>query len=121
MKSFLADTNYDRVFTKVEKEATFPGGARGWSKFLDLNLDARVAEFDNLNPGSYPVYVRFLVDTDGIVSNIHVYEKVSKCPRCVADVQKIMKKSPKWVPAFQAGHNVKYLANQRITYTVAYD
>ncbi len=108
----------DEGFTRLDRPATFPGGAKGWLQFLKENIDPGVGISEDLDPGKYLVYAKFLVDTNGFVNNVNVFEKIGRCHHCVLDVQKLFKKSPKWIPAFQNGHNVKYLATQTITYIV---
>ncbi len=111
--------NYDRFFVKVDKEAAFPGGAKGWSRFLEEHLDPMAAERENLKPGQYPIDINFIIDKNGNVSDVHAIEKAGKCTNCIKEVLRLFKKSPKWIPAVLNGHNVKYVANQRITFAVS--
>ena len=56
------EEDYDKVFTKVEKEAKFPGGLDGWKNYLERNLNANVAADDGAPTGNYTVKVQFIVD-----------------------------------------------------------
>jgi protein TonB len=76
------EEDYDKVFTKVEKEAKFPGGPDGWRKYLERNLDANVAANDGAPTGNYTVKVQFIVDKTGAISNVKAIEVPKTCPSC---------------------------------------
>lgn len=107
--------NWDQTFTKVEIESEFPpGGEKGkkaWSDFLnrELGRDPSWAELGV----SGTVIVQFIVDKLGNVSDITVVEGPQKL-RPYAE--KALKKSGKWVPAIQNGHQVKSQKRQPITF-----
>src|SRR4051794_8786945 len=114
-----AEEDYDKVFTKVEKEAKFPGGAEGWKRYLERNLDANVAANDGAPTGNYTVKVQFIVDKEGNISNVQAIEVPKPCPSCGPEAVKVIKKGPKWEPAVQNGRNVIYQAIQFVTFQVA--
>jgi periplasmic protein TonB len=113
------EEDYDKVFTKVEKEAKFPGGADGWRRYLERNLNANVAADDGAPTGNYTVKVQFIVDKEGNISNVQAIEKPKACPSCGPEAEKVIKRGPKWEPAVQNGRNVIYQAIQFITFQVA--
>lgn len=113
------EEDYDKVFTKVEKEAKFPGGLEGWKKYLERNLDAQVAANDGASQGNYTVKVQFIVDKEGNISNVQAIEVPKPCPSCGPEAVKVIKKGPKWEPAVQNGRNVIYQAIQFVTFQVA--
>lgn len=113
------EEDYDKVFTKVEKEAKFPGGMEGWKRYLERNLDANVAANDGAPPGNYQVKVQFIVDKTGAISNVQAIEVPKTCPSCGPEAVKVIKKGPKWEPAVQNGRNVIYQAIQFVTFQVA--
>jgi protein TonB len=113
------EEDYDKVFTKVEKEAKFPGGPEGWRKYLERNLDANVAANDGAPTGNYQVKVQFIVDKEGNISNVQAIDVPKACPSCGPEAVKVIKKGPKWEPAVQNGRNVIYQAIQFITFIVA--
>ncbi len=113
------EEDYDKVFTKVEKEAKFPGGMDGWKKYLERNLDAQVAANDGAPTGNYTVKVQFIVDKQGNISNVQAIEVPKPCPSCGPEAVKVIKKGPKWEPAVQNGRNVIYQAIQFVTFQVA--
>lgn len=113
------EEDYDKVFTKVEKEAKFPGGMEGWRRYLERNLNANVAADDGAPTGNYTVKVRFIVDKEGAISNVEAIEVPKPCPSCGPEAVKVIKKGPKWEPAVQNGRNVIYQAIQYVTFQVA--
>ncbi|WP_018616550.1 energy transducer TonB [Segetibacter koreensis] len=113
------EEDYDKVFTKVEKEAKFPGGPEGWKRYLERNLDANVAANDGAPTGNYTVKVQFIVDKEGNISNVQAIEVPKPCPSCGPEAVKVIKKGPKWEPAVQNGRNVIYQAIQFVTFQVA--
>ncbi len=113
------EEDYDKVFTKVEKEAKFPGGMEGWKRYLERNLDANVAANDGAPMGNYTVKVQFIVDKSGAISNVQAIEVPKTCPSCGPEAVKVIKKGPKWEPAVQNGRNVIYQAIQFVTFQVA--
>lgn len=112
------EEDYDKVFTKVEQEAKFPGGPDAWRKYLERNLNSNAAADDGAPPGSYTVKVQFIVDKEGNISDVKAIESPKACPTCGAEAIKVIKKGPKWNPAVQNGRNVIYMANQQITFVV---
>ena len=112
------EEDYDKVFTKVEKEAKFPGGPDGWRKYLERNLNSNAAADDGAPAGSYSVKVQFIVDKEGNISDVKAIESPKACPTCGTEAVKVIKKGPKWEPAVQNGRNVIYMANQQITFVV---
>ena len=113
------EEDYDKVFTKVEKEAKFPGGPEGWRRYLERNLNANVAADDGAAIGNYSVKVQFIVDKGGNISNVQAIDKPKACPSCGPEAEKVIKRGPKWEPAVQNGRNVIYQAIQFITFQVA--
>lgn len=107
----------DKVFTKVEKEAAFPGGDDAWRRYLERNLNAQVPVDNGAPEGNHTVIVKFIVSRDGSISDV----------TCVKDpgygmcdeAMKIIRKGPKWTPALQNGRNVNAYRQQPITFAVA--
>jgi protein TonB len=115
------EEDYDKVFTKVEKEAKFPGGLGAWKNFLERNLNAQVAADDGAPAGNYTVKVQFIVNKEGAVSDVKAIEVPKSCPSCGPEAVKVIKRGPKWEPAVQNGRNVIYQAIQNVTFQVSED
>jgi periplasmic protein TonB len=106
-------------FTKIEKEAKFPGGPEAWRRYLERNLNANVAAEDGAPAGNYTVKVQFIVDKSGSISNVQAIEVPKFCPSCGEEAVKIIKKGGVWEPAIQNGRPVTYQAIQFVTFKVA--
>jgi protein TonB len=107
----------NKVFTKVEVEADYPGGTSAWRKYLSNNLDSEVPGSNGAPPGQYTVIVRFIVAKDGSVTDVqaessHGYGMEQESIRAI-------RKSGKWTPAIQNGRNVTAYKRQPITWVVS--
>ena len=110
------DDDENKIFEKVEVEAAFPGGEGAWKKFLERNLRADVATENGAPAGSYTVWVQFVVDKEGNVSDVkaltnHGYGMEDEAVR-------VIKKGPQWKPAIQNGRQVKAYRKQPITFQI---
>jgi len=106
----------NKVFTKVEVDASYVGGESAWRRYLSNNLDAGVPGENGAAPGTYTVIVRFIVAKDGSVSDVqaetnHGFGMEQESVRAI-------KKSGKWTPAIQNGRNVTAYKRQPITWVV---
>ena len=104
------------IFTQAQTEPQFPGGAEGWLKYLQKNLDAAIVAKKGGPPGLYTVTVSFLVDENGKVSEV----KTIKDPGygTAAEAERAIAKGPDWIPAVQNGHKVAFKAKQNISFQV---
>lgn len=107
----------NKVFEKVEVEASFPGGEREWRKFLERNLDANTPVDNGAPEGSYTVVVQFIVDKEGNISDVRPLTNHGYGME--AEAAKVIKRGPKWVAAIQNGRQVKAYRKQPITFVVA--
>jgi len=112
----VEENDDDKIFVKVEYEASFPGGNQGWAQYLMANLNASTPVDHNAKKGSYQVIIRFIVSKDGSISNVeaettfgHGMEK-----ECI----RVIKNGPKWMPAIQNGRPVNAYRRQPITFVV---
>ena len=106
----------DKVFTKVENEAQFPGGDAAWHRYLEKNLNASTPVDNGAPAGTYQVIVRFIVSKDGSISDVQAESKHGYGME--DEAVKIIKRGPKWTPALQNGRNVNAYRRQPITFVV---
>lgn len=103
------EEDWDRTFTKVEIESTYPGGAAAWQRYLIKTLRYPQEAQDNEIQGT--VVVQFIVDKSGTVSDV---EAISG-PQVLRDeAVRVIQKSGKWSPAVQNGRQVKSYKKQPI-------
>jgi len=106
----------DRLFSKVEVEAAFPGGDKGWRDYLIKNLIASTPVDEGWKAGTYTVIVQFIVHTDGTISDVTTtnYEKSKTAQHCISIIQN----GPNWLPAVQNGVKVNAYRKQPITFLI---
>jgi protein TonB len=107
----------EKVFTKVEIEAGFPGGTNEWVNYLRRNLDANIPVKKKAPAGTYQVIVRFQVSRDGKVKD--VMAETAHGYGMEKEVIRIIKKGPKWLPAQQGGRTVSAYRRQPVTFVVS--
>lgn len=106
----------NKVFEKVEIEASFKGGEGAWRKYLERNLNANTPVDNGAPEGTYTVWVQFIVDKTGSISDV---KALSTHGFGMEDeAVKIIKKGPAWVAAIQNGRPVKAYRKQPITFVV---
>lgn len=106
----------NKIFDKVEIEASFPGGDAKWRRYLEQNANGQVATDNGAPEGTYTTVVQFVVDKEGNISDVraltnHGYGMEQEAMR-------VIKKGPKWTPAVQNGRQVKAFRKQPITFQV---
>ncbi|HEX2533648.1 MAG TPA: energy transducer TonB [Chitinophagaceae bacterium] len=106
----------NKVFEKVEVEASFPGGDAAWRRFLERNVNGQIASDNGAPEGSYTVVVQFIVDKEGNISDVRAL--TSHGFGMEAEAVRAIKRGPKWVPAEQNGRHVKAYRKQPITFLV---
>ncbi len=104
--------DYDKVFTKVENPASFPGGADAWRRYLERSLQYPDAAQENGTQGV--VRVQFIVDKEGNISEVTALNNPGD--GLAEEAVRIIKKGPKWKPAEQNGRKVIYRHIQSITF-----
>ena len=113
VKNTSSDSIPDKVFTKVENEASFPGGQQAWIKYISRKIQASIDSFTNKDYGT--CVVKFIVNTDGSISNV---EATTMKDTYLADIAlNAVKTGPKWIPATQNGRVVAAYRLQPITLT----
>jgi protein TonB len=112
----VEEPDIDKIFPIVQVEAQFPGGPGAWRKFLERNLNSDVPNEHGAPQASYKVIISFVVDREGNLSDIVAENDPGYGTK--EEAIKVIKRSPKWTPAFQNGRNVKYRQRQAITFTV---
>ncbi|MEO9146257.1 MAG: N-acetylmuramoyl-L-alanine amidase [Ginsengibacter sp.] len=105
------DTVPDKVFKKVEVEASFPGGTDAWAKYIQRAIQDSIPVLDNEDYGT--CVVRFIVNTNGNVSNVEA--TTMKGTHLANIAVNAIKKGPKWIPASQNGHTVAAYRLQPVT------
>lgn len=103
----------EEIVDFVEIEAEFKGN---WRAFLERNLNPETPVENSAPAGRYSVVMQFVVDVNGVVSDIkaltnHGYGMEQEAVR-------VLKKAAKWEPAIQNGIHVKAYRKQTIIFDV---
>lgn len=107
----VSDKKSDEPLVKVEIDASFPGGNEAWRKYLEKAVLSASDDFSDADYGS--VIVKFVVDVDGKVSDVHALNmKGSKLAEIAVNA---IRRGPKWIPAQQNGRLVKAWRLQPVT------
>lgn len=99
-----------------EKEAEFPGADYAWIRFVQRNLRPDVPIRNRAPLEHYTVIVQFIVDTAGKVTQIEPLTHFGYGME--EEAERMLKQSPRWLPAQQFGRKVKAYRRQPITFVV---
>ncbi|MBK9485882.1 MAG: hypothetical protein IPO01_11975 [Chitinophagaceae bacterium] len=112
----LGGVKSDSVFSRNQKEADFIGGENAWRDYLRRTLNANVPADNNAPSGKYMVMVNFIVNENGIVTNI--VPENNPGYGTVAEVIRVIKISGRWAPAIRYGRPIKAYRRQPVTFYV---
>jgi protein TonB len=104
------------IFTIVEEQAEFPGGAASMMKYIRDNIvyppTAREAGI------SGKCFLKFVVNETGTISNVEILKGVPGCPDCDREAIRVVKSMPSWKPAKMTGRAVKCYFNLPINFKI---
>jgi protein TonB len=101
----------DKIFTKVEIEASFPGGLAAWSRYVTKAIQSHIDEFSEGDYGT--CVVRFIVDKTGKVSDVQA--TTMKGTKLAEVAVNAIRNGPNWTPAQQNGRYVNAYRLQPVT------
>lgn len=108
----IGDDN--KIYTKVEIEASFPGGSAAWRKYIIRAIWTQIDDkWDNKSDDGTCI-VKFIVDKTGTVSNVEA--TTMKGSRLAEIIINAIRKGPKWIPAQQEGRYVDAYRLQPVTF-----
>ena len=102
------------IFTVVESMPTDPGGDAARMKFLQKNIKYPQMARESGIQGT--VYVTFVVEPDGSVSDVRVLRGIGG--GCDEEAVRVIKAMPKWIPGKQRGKPVRVQFNMPIKFTL---
>lgn len=108
--------NENKLFDRVEVEASFPGGESIWRKYLERTLNPNVPVDNGAPEGKFTVVIQFVVDKEGNISDVRPLTRHGYGME--AEVMRVIMKGPKWTPAMQSGRIVKAYRKQPVTFQV---
>ncbi len=102
------------IFTVVESMPGYPGGDAARMKFLQDNIKYPQMARESGIQGT--VYVTFVVETDGAVTDVRVLRGIGG--GCDEEAIRVINKMPKWNPGKQRGKPVRVQFNMPIKFTL---
>jgi TonB family protein len=103
-----------------EQEASPVGGLEAWKKYLGAFLASKNYPSRKLSKSKLPlsgqVWVRFLVEKDGSLSNIMIINSLNK--EADAIVVEAMQNAPRWTPGIYKNKIVRSYHTQPVTFNV---
>lgn len=93
----------DEIFDVVEDEPAFPGGEEAMQKFIKSNIKYPEMSIQMGDQGK--VFVRFVVEKDGSISNVTIARGVT--PELDKEAMRVVRNMPKWSPGKQRGRPVR--------------
>jgi hypothetical protein len=101
----------------------FPGGDSGWKSWVASVVNPKLARrYVDVPKGEKEawetVILEFAVAEDGTVSDIRVANPNEVNPRLAEEAMRVMRLSPKWVPATFYGETVKWTCQQGVEFDV---
>ncbi len=122
LRDTLPETEAVRKGLKTEntdRDALFPGGEIAWRRYIEQSVDPTVPGKNKAPAGTYTVIVEFLVDSSGKLTSIKAQTHLGYGME--AEVIRILRKSPRWIPAIQGGKPGRSIRNQPVTFKVVAD
>ena len=99
----------------IEKYPEFEGGMAAWSKFIQRNLRYPAQAQEDGTQGK--VFVSFVVEKDGLVSNVTVVRGIGS--GCDEEAVRVIKKSPRWKPGVQHNNPVRVRYNIPLSFILS--
>ena len=110
----LPDGNDGKIFTSVEQVPEFPGGLDAFARFLSKNVtypgEARRQGIQGR------VIVSFVCEKDGSLTDVKVARGIGG--GCDEEAVRVIKLSPKWIPASQNNRPVRIAYSVPISFTL---
>ena len=97
------EPNY--IFNFPESMPEFNGGYEELFKYIEKKLTYPEWELKKHITGK--VYVEFVIEKDGSITNIHVVKSVEQAKNFDAEVIRVLETMPKWKPGTQNGIAVR--------------
>jgi TonB family protein len=103
----------NKIYSKVEVEADYPGGYKGWQDYLFKTFHYPDEAINKEIKGT--VVIQFIVDKDGNVGDVKAISGTKK-GGLREEAIRVIKNSGKWIPAKVNGHDVKAYKKQPIRF-----
>lgn len=107
-----AQDSTEKIYVVVDQQPQFKGGEKARAKYLvnEIQYPENAAKqgIDGV------VFVQFIVEKDGTVTNIKIKRGVNEL--LDAEAMRVVKNMPKWIPGMQKGKPVRVMVNMPIRF-----
>lgn len=100
----------------AEVEPQFPGGEQAMAEFIQENIQYPEIDREMGNEGT--VYASFVVDSKGNIRNVKIIKSVPGSVGLDAEVKRVIRLMPQWIPAKQNNENVSVRFTLPIKFTI---
>jgi protein TonB len=107
-----ADPNEPEIFLVAEQMPEFPGGETALRKYLGDNI--RYPEIAKETGIGGVVYIYFVIEPDGSISNIRALREVAG--GCTGEAIRVVSEMPRWSPGRQRGKAVRVSMNLPVSF-----
>ena len=107
----------DVIFTVVENPPSYPGGDEARIKYLISSI--KYPEEARKKGTQGTVYITFVVEPDGAVTNVKVLRGIGS--GCDEEAYRVISEMPKWNPGKQKGKSVRVQYNMPIKFVLSDD
>jgi hypothetical protein len=109
----------NKIYVQVEIEAEFKGGTAAWMRYLAANLDQKIPGKKGAPAGTYNVWVNFVVNKEGDLSDIkpltnHGYGMEDEAARVIKNTAT----GNKWTAGKQNGRDVISYKKLKIAFVI---
>lgn len=104
----------EEIVIFVEEQPVFPGGDEALYKYLSENIKYPQLARENNVTGK--VFVQFVVEKDGSISNVKVMRDIGA--GCGQEAVRVVKAMPKWKPGKQQGKAVRAQFNLPVVFNL---
>ncbi len=108
-------TSKKETYTKVDEMPDFPGGTPELIKYIKANT--KIPEYVTKNNVEGKVFLKFIVNADGSLSDIKVMMPFEGCKECDEEAIRVVKSMPNWSPGKQGGKAVPVSFNLPIKFS----
>ncbi len=98
------------------REAVFPGGDQAWFQYLQRNVRTQAPVNHGAKKGVYNAVVRFVVNKEGEITDVRAETDFGY--GIEKEALRVIKKSPKWIPAINLNKKVNAYRRQPLTFVV---
>jgi protein TonB len=102
----LEKESHTSIYDTVDVDAEFPGGTDSLRRYIidNIRMDSIIGFTDNEMYNK--VFVRFVVNREGIVERATIDRASDYCPPCNKEALRLVRSMPKWSPGLLNGQPV---------------